>query len=63
MKIVTAIFFLEKLSEELELVYEKNRQSDETKKKKIKLRRYLYDLLEPHYCKKASLGNALHSHD
>lgn len=38
------------LTEELELVYERNRQSDETRKKKMKLRRYLYDLLEPHYC-------------
>lgn len=43
--------FCLQLTAELELVYERNRQSDETRKKKMKLRRYLYDLLEPYYCK------------
>ena len=45
---------MHKLTEELEHLYENIRQSDEDRKKKIKLRRYLYDLLEPFYCKSIS---------
>ena len=51
------------MTRELEQLYEQTRQSEETRKQKIRLRRFLYDLLEPHFCEShaAALVPPLHS--